>query len=103
MTWPSWSYSQQGCVCDDHSACFLSPASLEDPSASSPRSLLLLSRQRVRSGPAELGGMCTWAPRCSAVGFCGHPILQMRKLRLKEVRELTKMHSQACWMPGSKA
>lgn len=35
--------------------------------------------------------MCEWAPRYSAVGFCGHPILQMRKLRLKEVRELTKM------------
>ena len=49
------------------------------------------------------GGMYAWAPRCSAVGFCGHPILQMRKLRLKEVRELNKMHSQACWMPGSKA
>ena len=31
------------------------------------------------------------------------PILQMRKLRLKEVREQTKMHSQALWMPGSKA
>lgn len=46
--------------------------------------------------------MCERPPTCSAVGFCGHAILQMRKLRLKEVREPTKMHSQARWMPGSR-